>query len=486
MPVNIHNVFPGTYKGTNDTWNSGVMMHSKLFGGKVGNQEFDQFLQINAPLKLNGEVIAILMINKFANPVAKAVMAKTTRLVALTIGILIIGLGLFGGLSARMLRLLGNLTQAADEVSAGNLDVTIPEPKSRDEVGRLAISFRHMIDGLKQRDFIRNTFGRYVSQEVVDELLTSPDGLRLGGELREITLLVSDLRGFTAMSSLMKPHEVIEVMNNYLSHMIDIITRFGGTVDEFQGDGILAFFGAPIKVEKGPARAVACAIEMQNAMEVVNEDQRRRNLPELQMGIGINTGEVIVGNLGSEKRTKYSAIGTTINTAYRIESYTVGAQILISSSTHAYIKDIVDVNGTIDVQFKGLEESLTVFDVTGIRGEFSGSIPEKAPETFAALSPALPVKFFALEGKTISEKFIQGNITRLSKISAEAEAGVEIEKLSSLKMRIDPEGMDEILEAYVKVMDIQPSKGAEGRYQINLAFTSLPENSKNFLERLKT
>ncbi|MBT3435465.1 MAG: adenylate/guanylate cyclase domain-containing protein [Nitrospinaceae bacterium] len=486
MPVDIHNIFPGTYKGTNDTWDSGIMMHSKLFGGNVGNREFDQFLQINAPLKLNSEVVAILMINKFANPVAKAVIEKTTRLVILTIGILIIGLGLFGGLSARMLRLLGTLTQAADEVSAGNLDVTIPEPRSRDEVGRLAISFRHMIDGLKQRDFIRNTFGRYVSQEVVDELLTSPDGLKLGGELREITLLVSDLRGFTAMSSNMKPHEVIEVMNNYLSHMIDIITRFGGTVDEFQGDGILAFFGAPIKIEKGPDRAVACAIEMQKAMGVVNEDQRRRNLPELQMGIGINTGEVIVGNLGSEKRTKYSAIGTTINTAYRIESYTIGAQILISSSTHAYIKDIVYVNGTIDVQFKGLEEPLSVFDVTGIQGEYASSIPEKAPETFAALSPAIVVNFFALEGKTVSEKFIQGKITHLSENLAKAEIGVEIEKLSSLKLHIDVTNSEEIFEAYAKVMDVLPLQNSEGQFQINLAFTSLPADLKKYLVQLRT
>jgi len=407
QPVHIHKIFPGTFKGTNDTWNSGRIMHSQLFGKEQG---FDQFLQINAPLKLNGKVVAILMLNKFANPVDKAVMEKTTWLISLTAAILIAGFALFGFLSARMLRLLGVLTRAADEVSEGNLDVAIPEPKSRDEVGRLAASFRHMIEGLKQRDFIRDTFGRYVSQEVVDELLTSPDSLRLGGELREITLLVSDLRGFTAMSSRLEPQDVIEIINGYLEHMIDTITRFGGTVDEFQGDGILAFFGAPIEAEDGPDRAVACAIEMQNAMEAVNAGQHRRNLPDLKMGIGINTGEVIIGNIGSEKRKKYSAIGTTINTAYRIESYTVGAQILISPTTHEQIKDIVDTQGTIDVQFKGLDRPVTVLDVAGIRGKFACRIPEKAPEVFVTLSSPLPVHFYALEEKTVSENAIAGKI----------------------------------------------------------------------------
>jgi class 3 adenylate cyclase len=485
MPVDIHETFPGTYKGTNDTWNSARLMHSQLFGGKVGDRTFNKFLQINAPLKLNDKVVAILMLNQFANPVAKAVMEKTGDLILWTAFILIVGLMLFGLLSARMLRLLGTLTRAADQVSEGNLDVIIPEPRSRDEVGRLAASFSHMIEGLKQRDFIRDTFGRYVSQEVVDELLTSPDGLRLGGELREITLLVSDLRGFTAMSSRLEPHEVIEFINGYLEHMIEIITRFGGTVDEFQGDGILAFFGAPIEAEDDPERAVACAIEMQRAMEAVNEGQRRRNLPELQMGIGINTGEVIIGNIGSEKRTKYSAIGTTINTAYRIESYTVGAQILISPSTREAIKDIVDVRGTLDVSFKGLENQVTVYNVKGIRGERACEIPEKEPEVLAALTPPVEVRFYPLEGKTVSDTAISGKITKLSETSAEAQMAGVAEQLSTLKIQIEAAGGDAIPEAYAKVTKVDGGDDGPGSSRVSLAFTSLPGDFKSFLDQKK-
>jgi HAMP domain-containing protein len=199
--AHIHKLFPATYKATNDTWQAGEMMHSQLFGGKVGDQVFDRFLQINTPLKLNSQVVAILMLNKFANPVAAAVRAKTIRVVGFTVAILAVGLGLFGYVSARMLRPLKNLTASAGEVAQGNLETKIPSPRSRDEVGRLTATFGTMLEGLRQRDFIRDAFGRYLSKEVVEELFGSPDGLKIGGEIREVTILVSDLRGFTSLAS---------------------------------------------------------------------------------------------------------------------------------------------------------------------------------------------------------------------------------------------------------------------------------------------
>ena len=130
------------------------------------------------------------------------------------------------------------------------------------------------------------------------------------------------------MAARLDPPTVVQITNRYLARMIDVITRYRGTVDEFQGDGILAFFGAPLAAEDDPERAVACAIAMQNAMDEVNAEQRRLGLPVLAMGIGLNMGEVIVGNIGSEQRTKYGAMGSAINTAYRIESYTVSGRFL--------------------------------------------------------------------------------------------------------------------------------------------------------------
>jgi len=480
-PVHIHSWFPATYQSTEDTWQVGRMMHSRLFGGKVGNREFDQFLQINTPLKLNGRVVAILMLNQFAKPVAEKVRRNTMRLFGLTAGILALGLILFGVVSSRMLRLLQSLTSAAEEVSRGNLEVTIPKKRSGDEVGRLADAFENMIGGLKQRDFIRDAFGRYLSQEVVDELLSSPDRLRLGGELREVTFLVSDLRGFTGLSSRMEPNEVIQVVNRFLEPSVDIITRYRGTIDDFQGDGILAFFGAPLAAADDPERAVACAVEMQRALVEINAEQRRRGLPELHMGIGINTGEVIVGNIGSEKRTKYGALGTPINIAYRIESYSVSGQVLISPSTYERVKDVVRVGHSWDLHFKGLDEQIEVYEVNGLDGKYACSMPERAPEHFLDLDPPLPIEGFILEGKTVSNKAISGRIVRLSENCAEGVLQGAVDKNADLMIRMVSGGVS-VAEAYAKVMEADPGSG-DGATRIVLNFTSLPDDAKAFLER---
>ncbi|MEE9276377.1 MAG: adenylate/guanylate cyclase domain-containing protein, partial [bacterium] len=516
-PVRIHSIFPGTYQGTNETWLRGEMMHSKLFGGRVGDREFDQFLQINAPLKRGERVVAILMLNKFANPVAASVRVKTLRVVGLTVVILVIGLGLFGFVSSRMLRPLQDLTKAASEVSQGNLSVTIPSPRSRDEVGRLSGAFGSMLEGLRQRDFIRDTFGRYISPEVVEEVLNSPDGLKLGGELREVTFLVSDLRGFTSMSARLGPQEVIEFINRYLEPMVEIISRRQGTVDEFQGDGILAFFGAPVSGGDDPERAVACALEMQAAMEEVNAEQRRRSLPELAMGIGINTGEVIVGNIGSEKRTKYGAMGAPINTAYRIESFTVGAQILISPTTFERVRGRVRVRDTQEVQFKGVDAPVTVYEITGLEGKYAISLPEAAPEDYVTLDVPIPVCCYPVEEKTVSEEAFPGKIIRLSAAAAEAEFEGRVEEHANVMMRFDPpaagastveahpEAGDSrgeahlpevggLPEVYAKVRRLAPAEVASqgggptapgqgaAPARVRLTFTSLPEKAKAFLE----
>src|SRR5439155_14867858 len=148
-----------------------------------------------------------------------------------------------------------------------------------------------------------------------------------------------------------------------------------GTVDEFQGDGILAFFGAPLAGADDAARAVACAIEMQRALITLNEEHVGSGLPALEMGIGINTGDVIVGNIGSEKRTKYGAVGAAINLAYRIESQTVGGQVLLGPRTYELVRDLVDVRGTLEVQLKGVDTPLTIYDVVAIRGAHATALP---------------------------------------------------------------------------------------------------------------
>jgi adenylate cyclase len=157
-----------------------------------------------------------------------------------------------------------------------------------------------------------------------------PEGLNLGGEKREITLLMSDLRGFTALVERLEPTTVVALLNHYLSAMVEVIQRNRGTIDEIIGDAIFVLFGAPLVMEDSARRGVRCALEMQKAMLGVNEYNLTQGWPEIEMGIALHTGEVVVGNIGSTKRSKYGVVGRTVNLTARIESFTVGGQILVS------------------------------------------------------------------------------------------------------------------------------------------------------------
>lgn len=224
--------------------------------------------------------------------------------------------------------------------------------------------------------FIRSVFGRYMTDEVAETILRRPESTALGGEKRKVTILMSDLRGFTPMSEKLSSEQVVEVLNKYLGVMVEVIQRYGGTIDSFIGDGILVVFGAPLSQDDDAERAVACALDMQLAMKDVNTVLRAENLPELAMGIGINTGDVIVGNIGSHKRMKYSIIGSPVNLAARIESFTLGGQILISKETLDQVGNCVRLDGRLRVKVKGVAAPITIYDVGGIKGKYQVALPE--------------------------------------------------------------------------------------------------------------
>lgn len=260
---------------------------------------------------------------------------------------------------------------------------------------------------------IRKTFGRYLTDEVVANLLEHPEGLKMGGERRKITILTSDLRGFTALSERLSPEEVVKILNFYLSHMADTITHFQGTIDEFMGDGILVLFGAPTVRDDDPERAIACAVAMQQAMLEVNQQIHAWGLPNLEMGIGINTGEVVVGNIGSEKRTKYGIVGSQVNLTYRIESYTTGGQILISETTLREVKIDVKIEGSKEVSPKGVPQPITIYDITGIGAPYNLYIV-KEEEIYYPLTQPISLEYAVVEGKDIGNTIYQGKLVQLS------------------------------------------------------------------------
>lgn len=243
---------------------------------------------------------------------------------------------------------------------AGQLSVIV-------EKGRLISELSEQKAALEIRNrFITRVFGRYLSDAVVEQLLETPDGLRLGGERRVVTVVMTDLRGFTATAERIPPESVVALLNLHLGAMSEIVIKHGGTIDEFIGDALLALFGAPLAAEDDARRALACAVEMQQAMVGVNARARELSLPEMGMGIGVHTGEVVVGNIGSERRAKYGVVGAPINLASRIQGFTLGGQILVSEETLRAAGAEISVGARFSVQAKGFRDPVSIVEVLGV------------------------------------------------------------------------------------------------------------------------
>ena len=249
---------------------------------------------------------------------------------------------------------------------------------------------------------VHSAFERYTSPEIADYVLTAPGGEKQGGQSREATILMSDLRGFTAMSTRLPSDQLITMLNHYFAEMSAVITQHRGTVIEFLGDGIFVVFGAPQELPDHAEAAVRCAVEMQKAMKEVNEWNRKNGYPELEMGIGINTGDVVVGNIGSEEKMKYGCMGSDVNIAGRLESYTIGGQVFITEKTRNLITD--DLFIVYEGLFlpKGAPEELRYFQIGGIGDiRISGGLDNEI--VWHDAPKKNKYKLYFVEGKTVAD-----------------------------------------------------------------------------------
>ena len=235
-------------------------------------------------------------------------------------------------------------------------------------IAALEAENRSLKESLSQREaYIRHTFGRYLTDDVLDEILESKENLKIGGFRKTVTMMFTDLRDSTKLSEELSPTDFINLLNNYLEKMIFIVNCWQGNILSFVGDAIVVVFGAPKDNPDSARDAVACAVAMQNRMGKVSVSARSQGLPVLAMGIGIHTGEAVLGNIGSKLRTKYDMIGRNVNLASRIEGYCKGGQILISSETLEAAGDQVILNpsGELLVRPKGISEDIPLHDVIG-------------------------------------------------------------------------------------------------------------------------
>ena len=398
-----------------------------------------------------------------------------------------IGLALVLGyaISESVVRPVKQMETRLQEIASGDFSQWV-EVSNHDELGTLGTNLNQMNDELKrlyeQREqhirFIRRTFGRYLSNDVVANLLDSPDGLELGGEKRTVTILMSDLRGFTAVAEDLDAQEVMRFLNRYLEAMVNVILSYQGTIIEILGDGILVLFGAPTSRDDDPERAVACAVAMQLQIEGVNALLRKERLPEIEMGIGIHTGDVVVGNIGSEQRTKYGVVGSAVNLTGRLESYTTGSQILISPSTYAATAAILTIRQRLTVEPKGVPEPITIYDVVGIGGAHDLVLAEQE-ENLTPLAREIAVRYTVLEGKFVGQEMSRGCLIKLGTNTAELLSEAPVPTLSNLRMQLmNPDGETVVGDLIAKVLG-DPNENAT---RVILRFTSVPQDVRAFLE----
>ncbi len=273
--------------------------------------------------------------------------------------ILLIGFALINGVT----RPVTQLFTATKEIAAGNLDYRV-NVKSRDELGQLSMQFNQMSQGLKEKERVEGLFGKYLSPEVARKVLSeqSIDGI-LKGEKVKLSVMFTDIRGFTPLSRGMDPQALINLLNSHFDEMIDIIDRYGGTLDKFIGDAIMAFFGAPVHYDDFYMRAINAAVQMQRASEKFNFQRKLEGKDPISIGVGINTGEVVVGNIGSNKRLEYTVIGETVNIANRLCSVAQKGQIIVSQSTYDLLESKTIARSIDNVKLKGVDEAVTVYEI---------------------------------------------------------------------------------------------------------------------------
>ena len=277
-------------------------------------------------------------------------------------------------LASLMSRALARLNGAYQNIEKDNY-THVEGVKTGDEIELLASGFNSMVDGLRERDKLRATMGKYMTQSVMDHLMRGK--VELGGEALTVTILFTDIRSFTSISETMTAHELVKLLNEYFTEMVTVIMEEGGVVDKYIGDAIMAVFGAPVSKPDDARRAVRAAVRMRHALAVLNERLVARGAPPIKTGIGLHTGEVVAGNIGSEARMEYTVIGDAVNLASRLESSTkeLGTDVLISEDTNALLDNEIETRAVREITVKGRAKPVLVFEVVGFRVNRAGSRP---------------------------------------------------------------------------------------------------------------
>ncbi|MCU7870939.1 MAG: PilZ domain-containing protein [Candidatus Thiodiazotropha sp. (ex Lucinoma borealis)] len=290
-------------------------------------------------------------------------------------------------------------------------------------------------------------------------LIKSLDETPNGGnkpQNKQVTILLSDLRGFTALTERYPPNTIIKILNFYFSRMCEIIFRFGGSIDKFMGDSIMALFGLTEQKKDDLERAIACSVEMQRAMLEINSENSKQGYPRLFMGIGINTGAVVAGHLGSELHHEYTVIGDEVNLASRIEAYSLRGQILLSDRSRTLADDYIEVGEPNQVVVKGKQVPVTLYELLSTSRPRYLEVPRVESRRSPRIEVDFPISFQPLEDKAVSTQSYAGRAIDLSYNGLQAHLPVKLQLLSDIRITLYTSLMSEqSSHIYAKILDCE-------------------------------
>ncbi len=341
-----------------------------------------------------------------------------------------------------------------------------------------------------------DTFVKAVSQSLQHEL-TPPKQAQLKQTLlknltqthhqagtpqnQEVSILISDLRGFTAIAEQHSPRDLIEILNNYFSRMCEIIYRYGGMVDKFMGDSIMALFGIPHAKPDDLERAIACAVEMQRSMQAVNAHNTELGYPRLFMGIGINTGQVIAGTLGSELHNEYTVIGDAVNLTSRIEAFSLRGQILLSEGSYDLAREFIECGQANHVLMKGKQLPVRLHELYATHRPRHLEVPRVEARKSPRIKVDFPMRFRILQKDHVMQNSYEGTAVDLSYHGLQARLPIELEAMSDLRIELSTSLMNtQSNHIYAKVLRTQ---ARETEWLSRIEFTGIDDMGHNAIKQ---
>ncbi|CAN7326512.1 PilZ domain-containing protein [Pseudorhodoferax sp. LjRoot39] len=315
----------------------------------------------------------------------------------------------------------------------------------------------------------------------IADVIDSVEHADTAADLRRVTILLSDLRGFTALAEQHSALAMVEALNRYLARMTEIILRWGGSIDKFMGDAIMVLFGAPEALEDDIVAAIACAIEMQVAMDEINADNRAQGMAPWFMGIGINTGEVVAGQLGSRLHSEYTVIGDQVNLASRIEAHSLRGQILLSEATWRQAQGFIETGDVNEVSVKGKRETVRMYELQATQRPHRLVAPKREIRNSPRVEVDMPLVFRRLKGKAVGTRTLEGRITDLSYGGMFVRSAVALQSFDDICFSLSLSMMGrELTEIYAKVLRVVPQ--ADGQYGYPVEFTAIEAKAQQSIK----